>query len=162
MPICRTWIHCCSKALARDLIFGSGGPSSSENALRIGFADSYVCELRGYVGIEAYLAFLRHKIQETMLFEWLLEPNFKMALDHTARFGELKSDSSRTMECGRLEYLGFVVREARKTSDLWASILAWFARYEERVNQESIGRLVDQWILGQTSKCHRRPRHSLH
>lgn len=162
MPICRTWIHCCSKAMARDLIFGPGGPSSSEKALRIGFADAYVCELRGYVGIEAYLAFLRHKVQETMLFDWLLEPNFKMVLDHTARVGELIPDNLGTMECDRLEYLGYVVREAKRTGELWASIVAWFARYDERVNQESIGRLVDEWILGQTSKCHRRPRHRSH
>jgi len=56
MPICRTWIHCCPKPIARDLIVGLGSSSDSEKALRVGFADAYICELRGYLGIEEYLA----------------------------------------------------------------------------------------------------------
>ena len=162
MPICRTWIHCCPKAIAQDLIFGLGRSSSSENALRIGFADAYVCELRGYVGIEASLAFLSHKVRETALFEWLLEPDFKTALDLTALLGAQRPDILRIMECERLGYLENVAREARRTDELWASIVDWLTRYGESANQESIGWLVDEWVLGQASRFRRRPRHRLH
>lgn len=148
MPMCRTWIHCCPKAKGRDQILALDTPPSSAHALRIGFADAYICELRGYVGIEAYLAFLRHDLREVTLFEWLLEPEFGSALDHTVRFWQQRFDVPSTLSCEQLAYLQNVAREAGKTGELWSWIEAAMNGRGEEMNQRPIDLLVDDWILG--------------
>jgi hypothetical protein len=149
MPLCRSWIHCFPRAIARDLVFGPDR-RDNEKALRIGFADAYLCELKGFIGIEAYLAFLRHNLRESTLFDWLLEPSFKHALDDTVRSGGVRSETFDKLSCEQLEYLRLVALEAARTSELWTAIQTDMAERGEGMVQRSVGRLVDAWIAGRS------------